>query len=207
MLRVALTGGIATGKSHVRARIAARGVPTVDADAIVHALFSDDPVVTGEIARRFGAGIILADGRVDRSKLGGVVFEDPSARRDLEAIVHPRVYGRIAGWMSYQDGAGARWVLADIPLLYETRRDGEFDRVIVAACSPEEQVRRAIQRNGLSESAALERLAAQWPIAEKVRRATAVVDTSGTFAETDKQVDAICAELDEVARTIAPFGL
>jgi dephospho-CoA kinase len=199
MLRVALTGGIATGKSYVRARVAAHGVPTVDADAIVHALFSAGTQVTADVARRFGPGVVLEDGRVDRRALGALVFKDVSARRDLEAIVHPRVYKRLAEWAASQARAGARWVLADIPLLFETGREHEFDRVIVVACPPEEQVRRVMRRDGLSEAAALGRLAAQWPIAEKVRRATDVVDTGGTFEETDRQVDAIC--------TLAPFGL
>jgi len=207
MLRVALTGGIATGKSYVRARVAARGVPTVDADSIVHELFAPGSDVTAEVARRFGAGMVLEDGRVDRRALGVVVFQDASARRDLEAIVHPRVYDRIAEWSSSQAQAGARWVLADIPLLYESRRDHEFDRVIVVACSPEEQVRRIMRRDGLNEPAALARLAAQWPIADKTGRASDVVDTGGTLEDTNWQVDAICRKMDEVARPAAPFGL
>jgi dephospho-CoA kinase len=199
MLRVALTGGIATGKSYVRSRIAARGVPTADADSIVHDLLSAGSEVSLEIARRFGPGVARLDGAVDRAALGALVFSDEAARRALEAIVHPRVYARIAEWMSLQARDGARWVVADIPLVFETGREGEFDRVVVVACSPEEQVRRVVRRDGVDEAAALARLAAQWPIAEKVRRATDVVDTSGTFDETDRQVDAVCTALDEVA--------
>jgi dephospho-CoA kinase len=199
MLRVALTGGIATGKSYVRGRIAGRGVATLDADAIVHSLLSPGSTVAAEIARRFGAQMLLDDGRVDRRALGAVVFHDAAARRDLEAIVHPLVYDRIAQWASSQEQAGARWILVDIPLLFETGRDREFDRVIVAACSPGEQVRRLMRRDGLSERDALARLAAQWPIADKVGRANAVVDTGGAFEDTDRQVDAICREMDDAA--------
>jgi len=199
MLRVALTGGIATGKSYVRARIAARGVLTLDADAIVHRLFTGGSDVTAEVRRRFGTSVVRPDGAVDRQALGRIVFADASARRDLEAIVHPRVYERIAEWADAQAREGASWVLVDIPLLFETGRDREFDRVIVAACSPEEQVRRMMQRDGLGDAAALARLAAQWPIADKVRRATDVVDTSGTFEDTDRQVDGVCREMDEVS--------
>ncbi|HEY3380465.1 MAG TPA: dephospho-CoA kinase [Vicinamibacterales bacterium] len=207
MLRFALTGGIATGKSYVRERVAARGVPTVDADAVVHALLSADLDLIAEVAHRFGPRVLLQDGGVDRRALGAVVFHDASARRDLEAIVHPRVFDRIAGWMSSQARAGSRWVLADIPLLFETGRDQEFDRIIVVACAPEEQVRRIVRRDGLSESAARARLSAQWPIADKVLRANDVVDTGGTFEETDRQVDAVCREVDEVTRSIEPFSL
>jgi dephospho-CoA kinase len=206
MLRVALTGGVATGKSYVRARVASRGVPTVDADAVVHDLFAAGSEVSREIARTFGPAMTDSDGAVDRQALGAFVFRDAARRRELEAIVHPRVYDRIAGWMSAQAERGARWVLAEIPLLFETGRDGEFGRVIVAACPPDEQVRRLVRRGGVDEAAARARLAAQWPIGEKVRRASDVVDTSGSFEETDRQVDAICMALDEVGGTQTGSG-
>ncbi len=206
MLRVALTGGVATGKSYVRARIASRGVPTVDADALVHQLFAAGSEVSREVARTFGPAMIDSDGAVDRRALGAIVFRDPARRRELEAIVHPRVYDRIAGWMSDQAEHGVRWVLAEVPLLFETGRDGEFGRVIVAACPADEQVRRLLRRGGIDEAAARARLAAQWPIDEKVRRATDIVDTSGSFEETDRQVDAICTALDEVGGTKTGSG-
>ncbi len=206
MLRVALTGGIATGKSYVRARVASRGVPTVDADAIVHELLSAGTDVAAEVARRFGTRVIGGDGGIDRKALGALVFEDASARRDLESILHPRVYRRIEEWASSQAQAGARWVLADVPLLFETGHEGEFDRVIVAYCAPDEQVRRVMRRDGASEAAARARLAAQWPIARTVERATDVVDTDGMFEDTDRQVDAICRRLDEDARHRPPLG-
>ena len=200
MLRVALTGGIATGKSYVRARVASRGVPTLDADQVVHALLAAGTDATGDVARRFGASMLGGDGSVNRQALGALIFDDASARRDLESILHPRVYSRIQEWLSAEERAGARWVLADIPLLFETGREGDFDCVIVVACAPDEQVRRVVERDGSSEAAARARLAAQWPIARKVERATAVVDTGGTFDDTDRQVDAICAQLDQDAR-------
>ena len=203
MLRVALTGGLATGKSCVRGRIASRGVPTIDADAIVHELFAPGTETSRDIVGRFGPGMEADGGAVDRRALGALVFEDAEARRALEAIVHPRVYDRITRWMLAQAARGAAWVLAEIPLLFETSREADFDRVIVAACSPEEQVRRVAERDGLPEAAARDRLAAQWPIAEKARRATDVIDTSGSLADTDRQVDAVCAALDELGRASA----
>ncbi len=199
MLKVALTGGIATGKSYVRARIAAHGVPTIDADAVVHALLGPGSDTTAAVARRYGPGVVGRDGRVDRKALGALVFGDPDARRDLEAIVHPRVYSRLVEWMAEQAAAGARWAVADIPLLFETSRQGDFDRVVVATCSREDQVRRIVRRDGLAETEALARMAAQWPTAEKARLATDIVETGGTFQETDRQVDALCAALDEAA--------
>lgn len=201
MFRVALTGGIATGKSYVRARIASMGVGTVDADSIAHALLVAGSEAVAPIAERFGTVMVLDDGSIDRRALGAVVFHDAVARRDLEAIVHPRVYRQIAEWEAEQSRAGARWVVEEIALLFETGHDRGFDRVIVAACPAREQLQRVMRRDGLSESAASARLASQWPIDEKIRRATDVVDTSGTFEDTDRHVDEI------VARIVAAFGL
>jgi dephospho-CoA kinase len=200
MLRVALTGGIATGKSYVRARVDARGVPTIDADEVVHHLLEAGTPVSAAIAERFGASVLRPDGAVDRGALGRLVFADAAARADLERLVHPRVFEAIATWMDDRRRAGAPWVLADIPLLFETGRQAGFDRVIVAACAPEVQVRRVMRRDGLGESDARARLAAQWPIGDKVRRATDVVDTGGTFEDTDRQIDDICRALDEASR-------
>lgn len=196
MTRVALTGGIATGKSYVRVRIARRGVPTIDADTVVHGLFEPGTDVSLAIGGRFGAAALRPDGGVDRRALGGMVFGDASARRDLEALVHPQVYLAIEAWSQVQAAVGARWILADIPLLFETGRERDFDRVIVTACAPAQQIERIMRRDGVSEMAAQARLAAQWPIASKRERADDVVDTSGSFEETERQVDAICDVLD-----------
>jgi dephospho-CoA kinase len=204
MLKVALTGGIATGKSYVRARMAARGVPTFDADAVVHDLLGAGSVVTSEVALRFGRGVLRPGGAVDRRALGAVVFADAGARRDLEAIVHPRVYELVVRWMAGEAEAGRPWVLADIPLLFETGRERDFDRVVVAACRPDEQLRRVVRRDRCDEDAARARLASQWPIGEKVLRATDVVETSGGFAETDRQVDELWERIEGAACALRP---
>ena len=207
MLRVALTGGIATGKSYVRARVASRGVPTVDADALVHELLAAGTEAAAEVARRFGGLVLGGDGAVDRRALAAVVFEDAVARRDLEAILHPRVYARIEAWASTQARAGARWILADVPLLFETGHERDFDRVIATVCPPDEQLRRVMARDGADEAAVRARLAAQWPAARKAALATDVIDTGGPVEATNAQVDAVCRKLDEEARDGSPFGL
>lgn len=207
MLKVALTGGIATGKSYVRARVAARGVPTVDADALVHELLAAGTEATAEVARRFGARVVGPSGAVDRRALAALVFEDAAARRDLETILHPKVYARIEAWAALQARAGARWILADIPLLFETGHDRDFDRVIATVCSPDEQVRRVMARDGSDEAAARTRLAAQWPAARKAELATDVIETGGTAEQTNAQVDAICRKMDEEAGGGRPFSL
>lgn len=190
MRRVGLTGGIATGKSYVRARLEALGIPAIDADAIVHELLGRGEAAA-RVADRFGASVRDPSGGIDRRALGRLVFADAAARADLEAILHPLVYDRVEQWMDAQRAAGKRSALADIPLLFETAHETDFDVVVVVACRPDEQVRRMMTRDGLEEEAARARLAAQWPIARKVARADHVIWTDGSFAETDARVDAL----------------
>jgi dephospho-CoA kinase len=195
MLRVALTGGIATGKSYCLARFAALGVPVIDADRLAREAVTPGSAGLRAIAERFGSAVLLPGGALDRAALGRIVFADRIARADLEAIVHPEVYRRIGEWYVGLP-SGPRFAIADIPLLFETGHEHHFDSVIVCACSRDEQLRRLISRDGLSEADALARLAAQWPIDEKVSRADHVIRTDGTFADTDLQVKRVQAMLN-----------
>ncbi|HEU4935175.1 MAG TPA: dephospho-CoA kinase [Vicinamibacterales bacterium] len=187
MLRVALTGGIATGKSYCLARFASFGVPVIDADQLARDAVAPGSQALEEVAARFGAVILKPDGSLDRSALGRIVFNDRAARADLEAIVHPEVYRRINEWLATLPPR-TRVAIADIPLLFETGHTHDFDRVVVAACDPREQLRRIIARDGLSEREARARLDSQWPIEEKEARADYVIKTDGTVADTDSQV-------------------
>jgi dephospho-CoA kinase len=187
VLRVALTGGIATGKSYCLARFAALGVPVIDADALARDALAPGTAGLKAVAARFGSGVLKADGSLDRPGLARIVFADPRARAALEAIVHPEVYRRIQEWFANLRVA-SRFAVADIPLVFETGHNHDFDRVIVAACPPDEQVRRVMARDHLDERQALARIAAQWPIADKVDRADRVIWTDRGFAETDRQV-------------------
>jgi dephospho-CoA kinase len=189
MLKVALTGGIATGKSYVLARLQERGIPCLDADALVHAAMTPGTETTREIAERFGRGMLDVEGAVDRGRLGALVFADAAARRDLEAIVHPAVYRAVAaGFRGFELIGGAPLAVADIPLLYETGNDGEFDTVVATVCAPDTQRARLRQR-GLTDLEIEQRLAAQMPAAEKASRADFVIRTDGTFADTDRQIN------------------
>ena len=188
-IRIALTGGIATGKSYCLAAFARLGAPVIDADTLARAAVEPGRPGLALVVRRFGSGVLAADGGLNREALGRLVFKDVDARRDLEAIVHPEVYAGIRRWFDQLSGAPAG--VAEIPLLYETDHAGDFDRVVVAACSRDEQKRRAMARDGLSEAEAERRLDAQLPIDVKRQRADAVVDTSGSLAETDRQVLAV----------------
>jgi len=191
MLKIALTGGIATGKSYVLDQFQRRGVACLDADELAHGVMAAGTEATAAIAERFGADILAPDGSVDRTKLGPIVFADPSARRDLESIVHPAVYRAIqAGLRGFELVGDGAFAVVAVPLLFETGAQDKFDRVIVTACSPETQVSRLRER-GLSEEAARQRLAAQWPTEKKAARAHHVVNTDGTFEDTKRQVDEI----------------
>jgi dephospho-CoA kinase len=212
VLRVALTGGIASGKSYVLARLSARGVPTIDADALVHEALAAGSAVLPRITARFGHRVLAHGDSVDRQALGALVFADPKAREDLEAILHPEVFRRIDEWFTSlvrsrapTSDIGPRtsddvpFAVADIPLLFETHHEGLFDRVIVTVCSTEKQVERLRERSGLTEEEAHQRLQAQLPITEKARRAHYVIDTNGTFEETDTQVERVLRELADDA--------
>ena len=196
MQRVALTGGIATGKSHVLGRFAALHVPTVDADRIARDVVRSGEPACEAIRSRFGPDVFTSDGQLDRPRLASRVFADPAARTDLEAIVHPYVRRAIDLWFQEVARAGgARFAVADIPLLFETKRAVDFDRVIVTTCDQDTQLRRLMERDELSEKDARRRVAAQLPTAHKVARADFVVRTGGRVEETDRQVDTICRAL------------
>ena len=186
--RVALTGGIATGKSHVRARFEALGVPTVDSDVLAREAVAPGTPGLAAVIARFGPDVLDPAGALDRHRLGKVVFADPEARRALEAIVHPEVRRATEAWYASLDPVRHPYAIADIPLLYEVGRDRDFDLVIVVAAEPVAQMRRVMERDNLPEHEARQRIAAQLPIDEKVRRADYVIRTDGTVAETDRQV-------------------
>lgn len=195
MLRIALTGGIATGKSYVLGRFQALGIPCLDADLLAHGVMTGGTEVSRAIAARFGDDVLDSDEGVDRRKLGPIVFADQQARRDLEGIVHPAVRRAItAGLRAFERIGGFAFAVVDIPLLYETGRASEFDRVIVTVCPPAMQLERLIAR-GLTEADARQRLAAQMPVEEKAARADFVIRTDGTPEETDGQVGQIVRSL------------
>ena len=197
MVRVALTGGIATGKSFCVGRFAALGAAVIDADRLAREAVAPGSPGLAAVAERFGAAVLMADGALDRGALGRLVFADAAARADLEAIIHPRVYRAIRDWAANLP-RGTRIAMADIPLLFETGHVHDFDKVVVCACSAAEQLRRLMARDRLPEQDARARLAAQWPIDEKVARADYVVRTDGSFAETDAQIKAVFDALNTV---------
>lgn len=196
MLKVALTGGIASGKSYVLARFAALGAPVIDADRVARDVVEPGRPARDALRLRFGPEVFDADGRLDRRRLAALVFDDDDARSDLEAIVHPPVRAVIDEWFRNPPGGATRpFGVACIPLLFETGRAGDFDRVVVTACSPETQLARLTARDGLSPEDGRKRLAAQLPTGVRTAGADFVIRTEGSLAETDRQVERIYAAL------------
>ncbi|HLG58536.1 MAG TPA: dephospho-CoA kinase [Vicinamibacterales bacterium] len=190
MRRVALTGGIATGKSHVRSQFESLGVRTIDADTLAHEVVAVGTPGLEAVVTRFGRAVLDRDGALDRRKLASIVFANADARRDLEHIIHPAVKTAIDAWFASL-GQDVRFAIADIPLLYETGRDRDFEAVIVTACDPDTQLRRVMARDGVTAADARARIRAQLPMDEKVTRANYVIRTDGTIEETNAQVRAV----------------
>ena len=193
--RVALTGGIATGKSHVRAHFGRLGVPTIDSDQLARDAVAPGSRGLNAIVDYFGKDVLDRSGGLDRKKTGRRVFADEGARKALEAIVHPEVRRLTDAWFESLSGTRHVYAIADIPLLYEVGRDSDFDLVIVVACEPELQLRRLMKRDGLSETDARQRIETQMPIADKVVRADRVIRTDAGFEDTDRQVGELHTEL------------
>ena len=198
MKRVALTGGIATGKSVVRAEFERLGIPTIEADVVARDVVAPGTPALAAIVGRFGDGVLDEHHALDRRKLGSIVFADDAARRDLERIVHPAVKSAIDAWLDSMESFEHSIAVAVIPLLFEAGRERDFDAVVTTACSSEEQLRRVTARDALSELEAKQRIAAQLPTEEKVRRADYVIWTDGTYENTRRQVAETLGKLRHV---------
>jgi len=190
--KIALTGGIATGKTYVADRLRAAAVPIVDADILAREVVALGTPALAAVRQRFGPDVIRRDGTMDRIRVGQIIFKDKRARQDLEAIIHPAVQKAIDKYFAALPKK-TPFAVADIPLLFETGRQGQFADVIVVACPRAMQLQRVIERNQLTKEDAERRLAAQWPIEKKVEKATHVIRTDGTFDETNAQVDRLVA--------------
>jgi dephospho-CoA kinase len=188
MYKVALTGGIGSGKSSASALFAALGVPIIDADVISHALTAPGGEALPAIAEAFGAELITADGALDRAALRRIVFADPAARRRLEAILHPRIR---ANMRADAEAAEGPYVILAIPLLLETGQTDLADRVLVIDLPRSQQIERVIARSGL-DAAEVERImASQVSRAERLAAADDIIDNSGPEEALWPQVEAL----------------
>ena len=193
---VALTGGIASGKSTIARTLAELGAVIVDADQIVRDVQQPGSPVLAAIADEFGAGVIRADGSLDRGALGGLVFGDDDAVRRLNAIVHPAVRAesarRFAEVLERDPGAV---VVYDVPLLVEARVDDPWELIVVAHAPADVRSRRLVELRGMSETDAAARIASQVSDDARLAIADAVIDTTGTLDDTRRQIDELWATL------------
>lgn len=204
MLKVGLTGGIASGKSYVVGLLRELGCETLDADVTAHQVMEPGQPAYAAIVDRFGSGILDSEGRIDRARLGPIVFADPVARAALNSIVHPRVYEAQSAWLATVAQSDPQAIaVIDAALMIETGSWRRFDRIVVVYCRPEIQLERLMARNGLTRTAAEARIAAQLPTSEKLCHADFSIDTSEGFEDTRRQVFDLFARLRDLA-TAAP---
>lgn len=201
MLRVGLTGGIATGKSTVARAFRERGAHVIDADRIAREVAPPGSAALSRIARAFGPGMIKPDGSLDRAALGSVVFADAAKRRVLEGILHPLILAEIDRRIEELERSDPQGiVVVEAALILELGRQDEYDAVVVVSAEEEQQRRRLIMRDNLSAEEAARRIGAQMPLAEKRRRAQFVVDNSADQAGCRADAERVFAELTALAR-------
>lgn len=205
---LALTGGIASGKSTIARRLGDHGAVVVDADAIVRDVQREGSPVLQALAAEFGGDILRADGTLDRAALADRTFGDPAAVARLNAIVHPAVRAESARRFAEAFAADPRAVVVyDVPLLAEARGDDPWDLIVVAHAPADVRRRRLIDLRDFTESDASARIAAQVPDDVRLALADVVVDTAAPLAETLSQVDRLWQELPElIARKKAAQG-
>lgn len=202
MYRVGLTGGIGAGKSVVSRRLAAHGAVVIDADAIAREVVEPGTPGLAEVVAAFGPEVLLPDGRLDRPKLGDIVFADPDLRARLNAIVHPLVGARMRELE--ESAAPGSIVVHDVPLIAETNMAGAYDLVVVVDIPPRLQLDRLIRDRGLTRDQARARMAAQASREQRLGIAGIVFDNSGSLAELDRQVRDLWIELRRRAAQAAP---
>jgi dephospho-CoA kinase len=199
MLRVGLTGGIASGKTTVATLLKKHGYEVLDADSLGHQLMVPDLPAYGEIVREFGRDVVAHDERIDRAKLGAIVFADAEKRAKLNAILHPRILAHVQEWFSLLDRRdGPAFAFVEAALLVEAGYKSWLDRLVVCWSKLEQQMDRLVRR-GLSREQAKLRLAAQMPVDEKRRLADDVIDCSGSLEETERQVGKLIETLKRAA--------
>ena len=195
MLRLGLTGGIASGKSAVAAMLRELGFSVLDADSLAHQLIEPGQAAYEEVLHEFGPAITDGQGRVDRAKLAALVFADRAKLDRLNAIVHPRVAEAVFRQFEEWQRNGTRdAAFVEAALLIESGIHKHLDGLVVAWCRPEQQLERLAAR-GLNEAEARRRIGAQMPVEEKLRLATEKIDCSGSLEQTRQQVEALAAKL------------
>ncbi|WP_427052464.1 dephospho-CoA kinase [Paenibacillus sp. TC-CSREp1] len=190
-MNIGLTGGIATGKSSVSAYLASKGALLIDADVIAREVMMPGHPVLAAAVQRFGQAILNEDGTLDRKKLGSIVFQHPEERKALEAITHPAIRKEMRERAAaYEMQHPDKLIVSDIPLLYESGLEDGFEEIMVVYVPREVQLERLMSRDQMTQADAEARIAAQMDIELKKERANIVIDNSGSWAQTEKQLQA-----------------
>jgi dephospho-CoA kinase len=192
---IGLTGGIGSGKSAVAQLFQEENIPVVDADRISRDVTSPGKPAYIDIVRKFGEQVLLPDGRIDRKKLGAIVFADPGKRSELEAITHPHIEEGIRNAILTLASEGHEIAIVEAALILEKGRQGMVQAVIGVRCGRRLQVERLMSRDGIAREEALRIVSAQMDPEEKVKASDYVIDNSGDLAETRAQVRAIVSKL------------
>jgi len=196
MLKIGLTGGIATGKSYILKLLGELGCETIDADFVAHQVIEPGRPAYYEIVDYFGREVLNDDGMIDRAKLGAIVFTDEGKRKKLNSIVHPRVFEAQAQWFAEIEQRNPEAIaVVDASLMIETGSYRRFDKLIVVYCKDDLQIERLMARNNLTSEEALARISTQMPSAEKLKFADYAIDTSNGFEDTRRQVESLYAKL------------
>ena len=189
-----LTGGVGMGKSTAAEFLRTRGVQMVDTDELARQLVQSGQPALTEIQTEFGKNIVASDGRLRREELAEIIFADAAARKKLETILHPRIRERWLAQVEIWRKENRALAVVVIPLLFETRAESHFDKIICVACSAPAQRQRLLSR-GWTPEQIQQRLAAQWPVEQKISRADFVVWTDGALDAHAQQLERIFARL------------
>lgn len=189
MWMIGLTGGIGSGKSSVARWFRDQGIPVLDADASVRELLTGDAETLARIRAEFGAGVMAADGTVNRPALGQIVFNDAGKRHILEGIVHPRIEKLRRLEIERLEKLGQEVCVWDVPLLFENKLQALVQETLLVWVSQEIQIARVAGRDRLDMEGIMARIQAQMPLDDKIRLADVVIDNSGAWAETERQLE------------------
>ena len=201
MLLVGLTGGLASGKSFIAQHLAELGCHIIRADDLGHAALAPGAEAWGPVVAAFGNGILKENGEIDRSKLGELVFDKPERLAALNAIMHPLIFRRQERLIAEAQAADPGGIaVVEAALIFETGSHPRYRKIIVASCTEEQQIERAMRRDHLTREQVMARLARQIPLAEKANRGDYVIDTSGTKEETLRQTRQVNESLRSIAQ-------
>jgi dephospho-CoA kinase len=203
-----LTGGIATGKSTVAARLRDRGVPVIDADRLAREVVAPGTDGLRDVVAAFGEAVLTPGGTLDRAALARIVFSDQDARHRLDALLHPRIRCRVAELERQLASAGEQLGCYEAALIVETASADRFRPLVVVACPEDVQLARVRARGGVSERDAMARIRAQMPMALKIAAADFLIDTSGPLAENARRTDEVLRSICRLLRVdVKRFGL